>query len=90
MSHFARRIGVCDGLVFRAGARRVYWQTHETNATAMKLYDKVAEKSGFVVYRKIMYRFYNRPFQIERRCGWMIYRGAFGWRLQGWLYSALG
>jgi GNAT superfamily N-acetyltransferase len=38
----------------RAGARRVYWQTHETNVTAMKLYDKVAEKSGFVVYRKIM------------------------------------
>jgi GNAT superfamily N-acetyltransferase len=38
----------------RAGARRVYWQTHETNATAMKLYDKVAEKSGFVVYRKII------------------------------------
>lgn len=35
-----------------AGARRVYWQTHETNTTAMKLYDKVAEKSGFVVYRK--------------------------------------
>ncbi|KDP84454.1 N-acetyltransferase family protein [Cupriavidus basilensis] len=34
------------------GAKRVYWQTHETNATAMKLYDKVAEKSGFVVYRK--------------------------------------
>jgi len=31
---------------------RVYWHTHETNATAMKLYDKVAEKSGFVVYRK--------------------------------------
>jgi len=30
----------------------VYWQTHETNATAMKLYDKLAEKSGFVVYRK--------------------------------------
>jgi GNAT superfamily N-acetyltransferase len=38
----------------RAGARRVYWQTHETNVTAMKLYDKVAEKSGFVVYRKIV------------------------------------
>ena len=35
-----------------AGSHRVYWQTHETNATAMKLYDKVAEKSGFVVYRK--------------------------------------
>ena len=31
---------------------RVYWQTHETNTTAMRLYDTVAEKSGFVVYRK--------------------------------------
>lgn len=35
-----------------AGLQRVYWQTHETNLTAMKLYDKVAERSGFVVYRK--------------------------------------
>ena len=34
-----------------ADAPRVYWQTHETNLQAMKLYDKVAEKSGFVVYR---------------------------------------
>jgi GNAT superfamily N-acetyltransferase len=38
----------------RAGCHRVYWQTHETNANAMKLYDKVAEKSGFLVYRKIL------------------------------------
>ena len=37
-----------------AGAPRVYWQTHETNKTAMKLYDQVAERSGFVVYRKQM------------------------------------
>jgi len=37
-----------------AGCSRVYWQTHETNATAMKLYDKVAEKSGFLVYRKTL------------------------------------
>jgi GNAT superfamily N-acetyltransferase len=36
----------------QAGASRVYWHTHETNETAMKLYDKVADKSGFVVYRK--------------------------------------
>jgi GNAT superfamily N-acetyltransferase len=36
----------------KAGAARVYWQTHETNATAMLLYDQVAEKSGFLVYRK--------------------------------------
>ena len=36
-----------------AGANRVYWQTHETNHTAMQLYDKVAERSGFLVYRKL-------------------------------------
>jgi GNAT superfamily N-acetyltransferase len=35
-----------------AGARRVYWQTYETNQTAMRLYDTVAERSGIVVYRK--------------------------------------
>ncbi len=37
-----------------AGCTRVYWQTHETNATAMKLYNKVAEHTGFVVYRKLL------------------------------------
>jgi GNAT superfamily N-acetyltransferase len=36
-----------------AGCPRVYWQTHNTNHTAMQLYDKVAEHSGFVVYRKL-------------------------------------
>jgi GNAT superfamily N-acetyltransferase len=35
-----------------AGSTRVYWQTHETNTTAMRLYDQVAERSGFLVYRK--------------------------------------
>jgi GNAT superfamily N-acetyltransferase len=35
-----------------AGSPRVYWQTHETNLTAMKLYDKMATRSGFLVYRK--------------------------------------
>lgn len=39
--------------VRRAGSRRVYWQTHETNRTAQQLYNKVAEHSGFVVYRKL-------------------------------------
>lgn len=38
----------------QAGCPRVYWQTHETNAAAMQLYDKVADKSGFVVYRKML------------------------------------
>ncbi|HWS61174.1 MAG TPA: GNAT family N-acetyltransferase [Steroidobacteraceae bacterium] len=37
-----------------AGSPRVYWQTHETNTAAMKLYDRVAEKSGFVVYRRAL------------------------------------
>ena len=36
-----------------AGSSRVYWQTHETNRTAMQLYDKVAERPGFVIYRKL-------------------------------------
>ena len=38
----------------QVGSPRVYWQTHETNATAMQLYDTVADKSGFVVYRKML------------------------------------
>lgn len=33
---------------------RVYWLTHETNATARRVYDAVAENSGFIVYRKIL------------------------------------
>lgn len=37
-----------------AKSGRVYWQTHESNSTAMGLYDKVAERSGFVVYRKLL------------------------------------
>jgi GNAT superfamily N-acetyltransferase len=37
-----------------AGSSRVYWQTHESNQTAMLLYDRIAERSGFLVYRKIL------------------------------------
>ncbi len=37
-----------------AGAERVYWQTRETNHVAMRLYDQVAERSDFVVYRKAL------------------------------------
>ncbi len=37
-----------------AGAARLYWQTHETNHTAMKLYDQLAERTGFLVYRLAM------------------------------------
>jgi GNAT superfamily N-acetyltransferase len=34
------------------GAGKVHWLTHETNRQAMVLYDQVAEKPGFVQYRK--------------------------------------
>ena len=37
-----------------AGCSRVHWLTHETNTDAMQLYDRIAEKSGFVQYRKIL------------------------------------
>ena len=37
----------------KAGASRVYWLTQEDNATARVLYDKLAERSGFIQYRKI-------------------------------------
>src|SRR6185437_2584908 len=36
-----------------AGTPRVYWQTHQTNLTAQGLYDKLADRSGFIVYRKL-------------------------------------
>jgi GNAT superfamily N-acetyltransferase len=35
----------------RRNCIRVYWQTAETNSTAQALYDKLAERSGFVQYR---------------------------------------
>ena len=36
------------------GAPRVYWLTHQTNEDAIKLYDQVAERSGFIQYRRSM------------------------------------
>jgi GNAT superfamily N-acetyltransferase len=36
------------------GCARVHWLTHETNTTAMQLYNKVADRSGFVQYRKVL------------------------------------
>ncbi len=35
-----------------AGSKRVYWQTHETNAAGRLLYDKVAGHQGFIVYSR--------------------------------------
>jgi GNAT superfamily N-acetyltransferase len=34
------------------GIKRVYWQTHESNAAGRMLYDKVAKHHGFIVYAR--------------------------------------
>ena len=54
----ARRQGVGRALIEAvyararaAGSARVYWHTHETNHTAMRLYNQLAGRSGFIVYR---------------------------------------
>ena len=56
----ARKLGLGRALieaVYRQahndGASRVYWLTHESNATARVLYDKLATWPGFIVYRHL-------------------------------------
>ena len=34
------------------GCIKVHWLTHETNATAISLYEQVAERPGFIQFRK--------------------------------------
>ncbi len=36
------------------GCARVHWLTHESNTDAMLLYDRIAERSGFVQYRRAL------------------------------------
>ena len=55
----ARKRGVARALIEAVYARadalgceRVYWLTHQTNTTARKLYDQVAEHRGFIQYRR--------------------------------------
>jgi GNAT superfamily N-acetyltransferase len=36
----------------KRGATRTYWTTMEDNATARRLYDRIAKPSGFVQYRR--------------------------------------
>ena len=36
------------------GCARVHWLTHETNHAAMQLYDRIADKPGFVQYRHVL------------------------------------
>jgi GNAT superfamily N-acetyltransferase len=37
----------------KAGASRIYWLTKEDNHSARALYDKLADRSGFIQYRKL-------------------------------------
>lgn len=60
-SQAARRQGVGRALIEAvyqraeaAGCPRVYWQTYNTNATAMRLYDQVADRTAAIVYRKVL------------------------------------
>ena len=36
------------------GCSRVHWLTHESNTDAMKLYDNIASRSGFIQYRHLL------------------------------------
>jgi GNAT superfamily N-acetyltransferase len=35
-----------------AGCTKVHWLTHETNAVAIALYEQIAERPGFIQFRK--------------------------------------
>ena len=37
----------------KAGASRLHWLTKEDNHSARALYDKMADRSGFIQYRKL-------------------------------------
>lgn len=61
VSEEARGKGVARALIEHVytaakaqGCAKVYWLTHETNTTAQALYDRVAERSGFIQYRKVL------------------------------------
>jgi len=56
----ARKQGVGRALIEAVYSRadamkceRVYWLTHESNTTARKLYDQVAQNLGFIQYRRV-------------------------------------
>lgn len=46
-------IAAVEAAARKAGASRLHWLTQEGNATARALYDRVAERSGFIQYRRI-------------------------------------
>ncbi len=36
------------------GVARVWWLTHESNQQARRLYDRIADRSGFIQYRQLL------------------------------------
>ncbi|MGC4173988.1 N-acetyltransferase family protein [Demequina sp.] len=59
VSPAARGLGVGRALIDHvneaaraSGAHKVYWLTHETNTTAQALYDRVAERTGFIHFEQ--------------------------------------
>jgi GNAT superfamily N-acetyltransferase len=60
VANSARKLGLGRALIEAveekaraAGASRLHWLTHDGNATARGLYDTLAERSGFIQYRKL-------------------------------------
>lgn len=56
-----RSKGVASALIMEVyeqaklnGSPRLYWQTHESNVSAIRLYNKLAERPGFMIYRKLV------------------------------------
>jgi len=37
-----------------AGCDKVHWLTHETNATGIQLYERIAERPGYIQFRKML------------------------------------
>jgi len=46
-------ISAVEGAAHKAGATRLHWLTKEDNHSARALYDKMADRSGFIQYRKL-------------------------------------
>jgi GNAT superfamily N-acetyltransferase len=60
VAHNARGSGIGRALIEHVhaearsrGASRVHWLTHESNHNARQLYDRIADRSGFIQYRKL-------------------------------------
>lgn len=48
-----RLIAAVEAVARSAGASRIHWLTQEGNTDARALYDKLAQRSGFIQYRKL-------------------------------------